>query len=358
MQFSVTVQTKIEDWKIFKEIEDLGYDAAWLPDSQMIWSDCYATMALAAHTTSRLRLGTGVAIAPTRIAPVTAHSIASINQIAPGRVFIGIGTGNTAMRVMGYNPMSVGDFGEYLRVLRALLHGESVEYTFNGKTRLIDFIDQDLGFMNFEQPVPIQVAANGPKALRLAGVYGDALVSAFNEQPEYLKYHMGMVQEGAREVGRELPSEFHTATLTTVAVLKPGESATSERVVEQCGAWTAAILHFVYENYRYTKNEEVVPEFFQNVWDEYCDHVDKMDCPEDERHLRIHKGHCSYYPPDERKFLTDETIRGVCMVGEPKEIAERLRAAESGGLNEFSILPSLSSIREVMRDFVEVMKVL
>ena len=145
MQFSVTVQTKIEDWKIFKEIEDLGYDAAWLPDSQMIWSDCYATMALAAHTTSRLRLGTGVAIAPTRIAPVTAHSIASINQIAPGRVFIGIGTGNTAMRVMGYNPMSVGAFGEYLRVLRALLHGERVEYTFNGKTRLIDFIDQDLG---------------------------------------------------------------------------------------------------------------------------------------------------------------------------------------------------------------------
>src|ERR1041384_3241152 len=128
MEFSLTVATKIDDWQLIKYAEELGYDAAWVPDSQMIWSDCYATLALAAHNTSRIRLGTGVAIPGTRIAPVTAHSIASINRLAPGRVFLGIGTGHTAMRVMGQDPMKAGPFREYLRVLRDLLHGQEVDH--------------------------------------------------------------------------------------------------------------------------------------------------------------------------------------------------------------------------------------
>ena len=135
MKFGAMVATKIDDWQLIPYVESKGYDAAWFPDSQMIWSDCYATMALAAQHTSTIQLGTGVAIAGTRTAPVTAHSIASINRIAPGRVFLGIGTGHTAMRVMGFDPAKPKAFREYLRVVRALLHGEQVEYSWNGETR-------------------------------------------------------------------------------------------------------------------------------------------------------------------------------------------------------------------------------
>ena len=127
MKFGGMVVTKIDDWQIFPYLEDLGYDAGWVPDSQMIWSDCYATMALAAQNTTKLHLGTGVAIAGTRLAPVTAHSIASINKLAPGRVFLGIGTGHTAMRVMGQNPMQPTAFRNYLRVVRGLLAGELLD---------------------------------------------------------------------------------------------------------------------------------------------------------------------------------------------------------------------------------------
>src|SRR5918992_1648526 len=144
MQFGVTIDTHVNKWDLIKYAEDLGYDRAWVPDSQMIWSDCYATLALAAHNTKRIQLGTGVAIPGTRLAPVTAHSIASIGRIAPGRVFLGIGTGHTAMRVMGMEPMRVPDFREYLRVVRTLLKGEEVEYTHNGVTRAICFLHQDL----------------------------------------------------------------------------------------------------------------------------------------------------------------------------------------------------------------------
>src|SRR5437016_4483843 len=148
MEFSITVATKIDNWQLIQYAEQLGYDRAWVPDSQMIWSDCYATLALAAHNTKRIRLGTGVAIPGTRIAPVTAHSIASIARLAPGRVFLGIGTGHTAMRVMGMGPMRIKDFREYLRVIRALLQGEEVEYTLDGVTRTLRFLHQDLDFIN------------------------------------------------------------------------------------------------------------------------------------------------------------------------------------------------------------------
>ncbi len=59
MQFGILTPPKIVDWQAVREAEALGVDSAWLADSQMIWSDCYAVLALAAQHTSRIRFGTG-----------------------------------------------------------------------------------------------------------------------------------------------------------------------------------------------------------------------------------------------------------------------------------------------------------
>ena len=76
-----------------------------------------------------MRLGTGVNIPGLRLAPVTANGIATINRLAPGRCFISLGTGHTAMRMLGQRPMPLKPFREYIRVVRALLNGEEVDYT-------------------------------------------------------------------------------------------------------------------------------------------------------------------------------------------------------------------------------------
>ena len=353
MQFGICMAPKIDDWQLIKYAEDLGFNRAWVPDSQMIWSDCYAVMALAAQNTSRIRLGTGVAIPGTRIAPVTAHSIASINQIAPGRVFLGIGTGHTAMRVMGMEPMRIRDFREYLRVVRTLLRGEEIEYTFNDRTRTIQFLHQDLRFINLENPVPIYVAANGPRALRTAGEFGDGLISAFNERPDMLQFHLQLVEEGAKKVERTLPDTFHTSALTTSVVLQPGESLTSDRVIDECGSQVAGALHFIYEIYQQTGKEEGILDAFRGIWDEYCAFVDKMETPKEKRYLQLHNGHATYLVPEERRFVTPEAIRGVCLVGTPDEIIERVRTAEKAGLKEITLLPPRESARKVFSDFAE-----
>ncbi|MFM8528709.1 MAG: LLM class flavin-dependent oxidoreductase, partial [Ilumatobacteraceae bacterium] len=105
MEFGVCSAAKVDEMGYVDLIEELGYSHLWVADSQMIWSDCYAVMALAAARTTRLKIGTGVAVAGTRPAAVNAAAHATINRIAPGRVFCGIGTGNTAMRIMGHKPI-------------------------------------------------------------------------------------------------------------------------------------------------------------------------------------------------------------------------------------------------------------
>ena len=170
MQYGICVASRPNDIDYVVEAERLGFSHAWLADSQMIWSDVYAMLALAAERTSTIQLGTGVAVAGTRLAPVTAAAIGTINQLAPGRTFCGIGTGNTAMRIMGHRPQRIAEFDEYLNVLRALLHGEEVEYTLNGQTAPITHLMPEDGFVRFDPAPPLYVSAFGPRAVDLAAL--------------------------------------------------------------------------------------------------------------------------------------------------------------------------------------------
>lgn len=352
MKYSLHVQTRITDWHIIREFENLGYDAAWVPDTQMMWSDCYATMALAAQNTSKIHIGTGVAIAGTRIAPTTAAAISSVNAIAPGRIFLGIGTGHTAMRVMGQDPLPIKEFREYLRVVRAMLDGEETEFTYRDRTTSIAWQNHGTGFRNIEDRVPIYVAANGPRALRTAGMYGDGLVSVFNEQKEVLEFNLGYVREGAKKAARGM-DDFHTVSLTNAVILNAGEKLTDDAVIERAGSWVVTALHFVYEIWRYTKDDSVVPEYMKDIWEEYNDHVENFPLPPEKWHQLIHEGHCSYYTPGERKFVTPAMIEGTSMVGGPSELAEKIRTAEKNGLREVSLLPPLHDIRGVAKQFAE-----
>ena len=352
MRFGAMIATKIDDWQILPYAESIGFESGWVPDSQMIWSDCYAVLALAAVHTSTMRLGTGVAIAGTRSAPVTAHSIATINRLAPGRVFLGIGTGHTAMRVMGFDPVKPRMFREYLRVVRGLLHGEEVEYTLGDETREIRFLHSELGFIDVEHTVPIYVAANGPMALAAAGRYGDGRISAGGEPPARVRGCLELITAGAQRAGRALPDDYHTAALTFSCVLEPGEGLDSDRVIDEVGSMVSASLHFWYELYQQSGSDAFVPRECASEWQQYLDYVSKMETPERKRYQEIHDGHCTYLVPAERRFISPNTIRAAGgLVGEPDEIIDMLRQAEAAGLREVTLLPPMANARKIFRDF-------
>ena len=354
MKFGAMVVPRVSDWHLIPELEELGYDSVWLPDSQMLYSDTYAVMALAAANTSRIRLGPGVAIAPTRLAPVTAHSIATINQLAPGRTFLALGTGHTAMRVMGKDPMKIGAFREYMRVVRALLHGEEVDYELDGERHDIRFLNPHDGFIDVANPVPIYIAADGPLTLKAVGAYGDGRICSHNQTKSRLRHSMDLIEQGAAQAGRTLPDDFLNSALTYACVLEPGESMTSDRVIDEIGSMAVATLHYWWELYHKDGDTSTVAGRCQDLWQEYLDFTEGMEIPLDKRYQQVHLGHCAYILPEERRFITEDLIRSTGgLVGTPDDILDMLRERAAAGLQEIALLPAMATARRNLRDFAE-----
>src|SRR5262249_59852585 len=72
MEFGIAVASPLDSWKVVKRAEELGFSHAWFYDTQMLSPDIFATMALAAVNTKKIKLGSGVLVSSNRIAPVAA----------------------------------------------------------------------------------------------------------------------------------------------------------------------------------------------------------------------------------------------------------------------------------------------
>src|SRR5258705_1167017 len=147
MEFGISYPARPDAWKDLVIAEDDGFTHAWFYDSQMIYSDVYVCMALAAEKTKRIKLGTGVAIPSNRIEPVTAHSIATINLLAPGRAILGVGTGFTGRNTMGLPPVPLKTVRDYIQQCRTLLQGKELLYRDGDRERWIRFLHTEHGYI-------------------------------------------------------------------------------------------------------------------------------------------------------------------------------------------------------------------
>ena len=109
------------------EAERLGYERAWLFDSPALYGDIWVIAALAAERTTRIGLGPAVLVPNLRHPLTQASAIATLEQLAPGRVVAAIGTGFTGRMAMGKKPLTWAWTRRYIEQLRALLRGEKVE---------------------------------------------------------------------------------------------------------------------------------------------------------------------------------------------------------------------------------------
>src|SRR5204862_7237654 len=86
--------------------EDLGFRAVWCPEVPAFGHDIWVTLARIAEKTKRLKFGPSVLIPSYRHAMAQASAIATLEQIAPGRLMVGFGTGFTGRAGMGKKPLS------------------------------------------------------------------------------------------------------------------------------------------------------------------------------------------------------------------------------------------------------------
>ena len=345
MDIGICVASHIGDIDYAVRAEQLGFSSLWFADSQMIWSDCYATLALAADRTSRIRVGTGIAVSGTRPAPVTAASIATINAIAPGRTFLGVGAGNTAMRIMGRKPQNIARFDQYLSEIKPLLRGEESLVMQNGDASPIRHIMPDRGFVNFEDEIPLYVSGFGPRSLALAGKHGDGAILGWPPTVAILERFLKMVDAGRPpETPNSQSSAYRTTALTTVTILDDGETLDSPRVKSECGAMAMAGLHYAYDGWRQLGQRP--PRAAESIWDDYVAMIETI--PEERRHQRVHAGHNCWVLPEEEKFVTPELIANTCLVGTLDQVHERLHQYKEAGLDEIIILPAFDPRYQVI----------
>lgn len=346
MDLGICIASHIGDVDYVVRAEALGFSHAWMADSQMLWSDCYATLALAAHRTSRIKLGTGVAISGTRPAPVNAAGIATINALAPGRTFCGVGAGNTALRVMGRPPHRIAEFESYLKTLSPLLKGEEALYHHEDRAIPIKHIMPDKGFVNFQDPIPLYVSGFGPKSLALAGQYGDGAVLALSSSAEAMTYVWHLLNEGAKRVGRVLgpDSNFYTTALTTMVVLDDGEAIDSDRVKAECGAMAMASVHYAYDQYRNFGHQP--PNAYAEIWEDYTALLDSYS--KVRLHQRIHAGHNCWVLEEEERFLTPRVLKASSMIGTQDALLQQLHGLRDAGLNQVMILPNFDTRFDVL----------
>ncbi|OUW87152.1 MAG: hypothetical protein CBD84_02500 [Acidimicrobiaceae bacterium TMED224] len=345
MDIGVCVASHVGDIGYVVRAEELGYSHAWLADSQMLWSDCYAALALVADRTSKINIGTGVSVSGTRPAPVTAASIATINALAPGRTFLGLGTGNTAMRIMGHKPQKIAEFDEYLTTLKPLLKGEEATHSYNGQVSPIRHIMPDKGFVNFDDEIPLYVSGFGPKSLALAGKHGDGAVMSIPPDAQVMDRMWEMIERGSAEAGRQLNrDDYLTVSLTTIVVLDDGETIESPRVKAEAGAMAMASIHYSYDQYR--QFGRAPGSRLDDIWDEYTAMLEDYD-PE-RIHQRVHAGHNCWVLPEEERFVTPELIDATCIVGTADQIIDRLVELDERGLDQLMILPNFDPRFEVL----------
>jgi 5,10-methylenetetrahydromethanopterin reductase len=202
---------------LIEDVEAAGFDGVGLLDSQLLCRDTFVTLGLAAVRTSRMTLYPAVTNPFTRHVSVLAGAARSVEELAPGRTKIVIGTGYTSAHTIGRRPATLAEMRRCITDLRALLAGQAVDFgTTSGR----------LAFAS-GGPIAVLMAASGPKAIELAGEIADGVMLSVGFHRGIVDAVLGHLAAGARRGGRTL------ADLEIVWTVRVGIAATTAEARRQ-----------------------------------------------------------------------------------------------------------------------------
>jgi 5,10-methylenetetrahydromethanopterin reductase len=289
--------------------EQLGFDAVWFPDSQLLWRDVWLVAAAAAQATTRIGIGIAVTNVETRHPSVTASAMRTVEEVAPGRLRTGFGTGNSSLGLLGVAATPRAALGPRLAQIRALVDGADTELG-GGVGRLRDPCAGS----------PIYIAATGPRNLRFAGEHADGVILLSGVSLPLLERSRAIVHEGMVSAGRvveDVPvivSAFAHVTDDVerdARVLKPLCAA-----LAMGGATSALAAEGIELHTPRALRHEVYPDLV---------------------HAEDWEAAIAAVEP----FVTDEAVvrfaDRFCLFGTLDQIDERLRAVESAGVGEVLI---------------------
>jgi 5,10-methylenetetrahydromethanopterin reductase len=202
-----------------------GWDGLAVGEAHGILPDPYAVLAVAASSTTTLKIGTAVAV-PLRHPILAADAMATIQGLSQGRARFGLGRGDGAVKVLQQKPMPVDAFDSYLQALQAYLRREEVHS--GGKVssmgRLAD-IDPSLDIFK----PPIDVAATGPRTIEVAAKSAEAISFSVGADVTRLRNCIESARNACANVGRAY-ADIELGCYVQMAVVDDGDTSAREYI--------------------------------------------------------------------------------------------------------------------------------
>lgn len=287
-----------------------GFERIGIADSPSLYRDPYVAIQAMLAATRTIHVGPRVTNPLLRHPIVTASTLASLADLSGGRVFMGIGTGHSALLNVGLKPAKLETMRNFIVAVRGLLTQGEAEW--QGSAVKMDW------WMG-QQPIPLYMAAGGPKSLELAGEIGDGVIIGNGMTPEVLAHNFACIERGAKKSGRNL-SDLYLQWLLPTCVADDADQAGREARAQMCSNANQVFQHGV--------EGQFVP-------DEYKDKVLALTQQyRPQEHVR---------PGETRhnaQLVDDLGLRGYLIdrfgiVGSPQQCIDRIRVLQSRGINNF-----------------------
>jgi probable F420-dependent oxidoreductase len=324
MDFGVVLQTNPPASRtvaLAKLAEEHGFDYVWTFDSHLLWMEPYVIYSQILAETRRVVVGPMVTNPATRDWTVTASVFATLNEMYGNRTVVGIGRGDSAVRVLNGRPTTLKEVREATHVIRELANCRPVEH--NGSTLQFPWARSSA--------VEVWVAAYGPLALKTAGEVGDGFILQLADV-DIAKWMITQVRDAAEKAGRD-PEAI------TFCVAAPAYVGTDlKHMREQC-RWFGGMVgnHVADIVSKYGEGAD-----FPEVLTDYIKGRQDYDYNEHGRAGNTHT-----------EFVPDEIVDRFCVLGTPEEHVAKLKQLKDIGVDQFAIYLQHDNKEETLRQYDE-----
>ncbi|MES2170177.1 MAG: TIGR03842 family LLM class F420-dependent oxidoreductase [Actinomycetota bacterium] len=324
MDFGVVLQTNPPASRtvyLSKLAEQYGFEYAWTFDSHLLWQEPYVIYSQILAETHRIKVGPMVTNPATRDWTVTASVFATLNEMYGNRTIVGIGRGDSAVRVTNGKPTTLKELRESIHVIRELGNSRAVEY--NGAQLQFPW--------SVGSELEVWVAAYGPLALKLTGEVGDGFILQMADL-HVAEWMITTVRDAAEKAGRD-PMSIKFCVAAPMYI-----GSDWEHMRDQCRWFGGMVGNHVADIVAKYGAESDVPK-------ELTDYIKGREGYDYNEHGRAGNSHAEFVP--------DEIVDRFCVLGTADDHIEKLKALKELGVDQFAGYLQHDNKEETLRVYGE-----
>lgn len=292
---------------LVKQAEDAGFDYCWFYDSHILWRECYPAIAMCMEHTSRIKFAPCVTNPNARDWSLAASLFGSLAKQSGGRFEVGLGRGDSSVRVMGKKPATLARVAEFTTKVKAMVRGEEVMYGECPEPVQFPWAE------GYE--LPVYIGAYGPMALKTAGEVGDGVILQIGE-PALIKWLADQAIAAGVEAGRDM-SDFK------IIAAAPAYFGDRESCVESTKWFPAMVGNHVADIVeKYGTDSGLVPKSL-------TDYIEKRKGYDYSKHGQSDNPYLD--------FITPEIVESFCVLGEAEQHIVKLNHLKEAGTTQFNI---------------------